>query len=105
MTTPVSAVDHLRKLQALLVDLVPEGMFLSVHEYSDLSFGSFVAVLSAGHSQAKFLWDGEESTLTVKTRTAQKQSGTERWVHDAYINVSATDVDSEIGSNAIQVLK
>ncbi len=104
MTASASAIDHFSKLQVLLADLSDLGIFLSEHEYSYSSFGSFVVVLSAGHSQTRFLWDGKDSILTVETRSFQNQNATEPWVHDAYISVRGADVFAEIGSNAEQIL-
>ena len=105
MTIGANSLDHLRELCSLLQEPGTQGILLESHEYDASAFGGFIVVLARGHEKAKFIWDGNDSILTVEYLKPDTSEPAGSWTHDAYIQVPERQaVFAEIGSNALSML-
>ena len=105
MTAGAKSLDHLQELCSLLQGLGTQGILLESQQYDASAFGSFIVVLARGREKAEFIWDGEDSLLTVEYLKPANSGDPGSWKHDAYIQVpERRAVLAEIGSNAVAML-
>ena len=91
MNLAESGIKHLHELLKLLNKAEADSITLFDHQYSMLSFGSFVVIVGRPKNRLKFTWDGRDHFLEVGRSAFDNQNSPPQWKQLKSIHLTNTD--------------
>jgi hypothetical protein len=83
---------HFDLVLALTTQLAAHNLSVVNHSYNYLCFGNWEIVVSSGHKERKFLWDGRDFILSVSERMKGNLSQNSQWKNVDEIPLMEIDV-------------